>query len=333
MYTKDEFRKAASEILAMSPYPAVKFKIAHDFLGYEKDAGNAEFDKWYADFLHSDIVNELVSEQRGDGSWGELMKSDYTSKRKVPNTCGGIGRALYMGMNEKYDGRGIIESALGYLCDAYTGKIKLPIYEKNERAAHIQSYTIASMIESLSPYNPICDGIWDNWSYVAWRAFSSGEYRHELDFKAQNELFGIKGDRLIPLPIGFLLARKERLPEFVEPAMLDHYGRGAYYHGYFWPEPLSKIPESFKWNKTHRLIPVIEHINGFSKTKYYLCDLMEWFVQSRGDDGFWDWGAQMPDPFGYRRYLTLTKNYALNRKIHCSVEVLSVLHDYITNNS
>jgi len=332
MYSKDEFRKAATEILEMSPYPAVKYKVARHFLGCEKGAGKADFDGWYDDFLHSDIVSELASEQYGDGSWGTLMTSDYSSKRKVPNTCGGVGRALYIGMNEKHDGRGIVASALGYLTDVYTGKIKLSIYEKNERAAHIQAYTVAGMIERLSPQNPVCDEIWDNWNYVAWRAFSSGEYQHEMDFKAQNELFGIKGDRLIPIPIGFLLARKETLSPYVEPAMLDFYGREAYYEGYFWPEPLSRIPESFKWNKTHRLIPVIERVIGFSGTKYFLKDIMEWLVESRGDDGFWDWGSQVADPFGYRRYLTLSKSYAINRKIHCSAEVLSVLHAYLENN-
>lgn len=331
MYTRREFENTAAEIMEKSPYPAVKYKIMRDFLG--KKFNDTGFNEIYRDFKESDIVSELAHEQLNDGSWGHLIHTDYSVKRKIINTCAGVSRCCYIGLSPDYDAHGIAESALEYLKKVCSNEIRIPMYEKNERAPHVHDYTVAGMIESMSPHDSLCDDLWNKWSYIALRSFESGEYNYEADFKAQNQVFGIKGKRLIPHPLGFILSRRKELAPFTEPSMLDYYGTGAYYHGYFWPEPLSALPDSFKWEKTHRLVPVIERINCFANTKYLLGDVMEWLIQSRGDDGFWDWGKQMPDPFGYRRYMSLTKSYNLNRKINCSIEILSLLKTYIDNNS
>lgn len=97
-------------------------------------------------------------------------------------------------------------------------------------------------------------------------------------------------DRLVPIPIWLLLTRRNNLAANLEKAMLDHYGKQAYYYGHFWDKSMDRLPQQFISDKTRRWFHTIKYINQFRNTKVYLHNAIEWLVNNRNRDGLWDYG-------------------------------------------
>lgn len=329
MLTRKSFNSIVEKFYEWCEYPAVKYKILFHFLDlpYDDNMLVALRD----DFLNSDIVAQLYHEQLPDGSWGPLRDKDYSCKRIFPTTEVAIYRCLYIGLT--YDDRDILFLALDYLEEFLQGKSSYKLYNKNERAIPWQMSEIAAFAERIQPYHPLCDEIWNEWNYIAELAFSDGEYSHERDKKAQHEIFHTREDRLIPIPISLLVTRPNHFSEKLEKAMLDYYGRKAYYNGYFWDKSLDKLPETFVTNKTRRWFHTIKYINQFRNTKEYLQDTMEWLLNNRNKDGLWDYGTQIKDPWGYFGYFSTNRNNKYNRIVDCTMEVLNIFKTYLDHNS
>ena len=65
----------------------------------------------------------------------------------------------------------------------------------------------------------------------------------------------------------------------------------------------------------------------------YLENAVEWILENAREDGLWDWGPQIKDPWGYFGYFSCNRHYSHNRVVDCTIEVLSFLKQYIENNS
>lgn len=59
---------------------------------------------------------------------------------------------------------------------------------------------------------------------------------------------------------------------------------------------------------------------------------MEWLLENAREDGLWDWGPQVKDPWGYFEYFSCNRHYSHNRVVDCTVEVLSFLKRYLEHN-
>ena len=57
-----------------------------------------------------------------------------------------------------------------------------------------------------------------------------------------------------------------------------------------------------------------------------------WLLENRGEDGAWDYGTQVKDPGGYFGYFSLTRDRVHNRRVDCTMEVLSVLNGCLDKN-
>lgn len=327
--TKNFFTETAEKLYEWCIYPAAKYKILLHFLDIPYD--DERLVSLREDFLYSDIVTELYETQSIHGNWGALQSKDYSAKALFPTTMVAIDRCLYIGLT--LDDRDILTMALAYLEDYILGKNRDKLYDRNERAIPWQLADIANCIEAIKPYNPLCDAIWEQWHHIASSAFESGEYSYDNDAKIQHELLYTHEKRLVPIPIGLLLRRKNELFPGLEQAMLDHYGKGAYDRGYFWDKNLHSFPDSFQTKQTRRWFNTIEYINRFNNTEKYLGGAIQWIIDRQNSDGFWDWGTQTKDPWGYFRYLSTTRQHTYNRILNCTAEVLSVLKQYIENNS
>ncbi len=235
MLTREYFLSLAKNFYDWCEYPAVKYKILFHLMDipYEDDSLQA----LRPAFLGSDIVNQLYETQSANGNWGPLRDKDYSSKSIFPTTLVAIERCLYIGLT--LEDKDILFLALEYLEEFLTGTSKTKLYNKNERAIPWQMCEIAMHAERIRPNHPLCDKIWNEWYYIAGRAFEDGVYSHERDKKAQQELLATREDRLVPIPIGLLHTRADQLQPSLEQAMLEHYGRHAYEHGYFWDKSLS----------------------------------------------------------------------------------------------
>jgi hypothetical protein len=329
MLTREHFQKVATNFYHWCEYPAVKYKILYHFfdLPYEDN----RLSDMRVDFLNSDIITQLYDSQLPDGSWGSLRSKDYSCKSIFPTTQVAIDRCLYIGLN--LEDKDILFLALDYLEEFLLGISKTSLYNKNERAIPWQMSDIAYYAERIKPNNPLCDKLWNEWNYIASRAFSSGEYSHDLDKKAQHEIFLTSEDILIPIPIGLLLTRSNHISSNIQEAMLNYYGRNAYLQGYFWDKSLERLPENFISNKTRRWFHTIKYINQFNNTQNYLSNTMEWLLSNQSSDGFWDYGSQTNDPWGYFGYFSTNPKYKYNRIVDCTMEVLSVFKTYLDHNA
>ena len=328
MITGERFTAYARCVYEYAPYPAVRYKISADYLGVPAD--DPELSALRREFLQSDVVEELYQAQSPDGNWGPLSSKDYSAKDPFPTTFVAVERCLNLGL--RVDDRGILITTLDYLEDILRGKSAVRLYNRNERAIPWQLCDIAFQVERLSPHNPLVDAIYSQWLYIAGQAFTDGEYSHDRDMAAQHELLGTKEKRLVPLPVSLLLTRPDELGS-LNAAMLNHYGKRALLHGYFWDKNLLELPENWVEPHTRRYFNTIGYINQFYHTEEYLAPVMDWLESCRNPDGLWDYGPQIKDPWGYFGYWSKTRNYAVNRVVDCSMEVLRVFHTYLLHNS
>lgn len=130
-----------------------------------------------------------------------------------------------------------------------------------------------------------------------------------------------------------LLKRREEISVSLEDAMLRHLGRHACENGYFWDKTPDRLPEKFRYDKTRRWFKTFNYINQFKGSALYLKNAVDWLMENAGEDGLWDWGTQIKDPWGYFGYFSCNRNYKHNRVVDCTVEVLEFLKHYIDNNA
>ena len=326
--TKDEFNKYAMNLYEFTEYPAVKYKIL--FSLFDVPYEDEKLIELRKDFLKSDIVEEMAQTQDIHGGWGKLRSKDYSVKAKIPTSQTGINRCLYIGLT--IEDRDILFMANEYLLSFLDGTNEEKLYDKNERANPWQMAEICNLIEAIQPNTPECDEIYNQWLYIANRAYESGEYSYEADRAAQHEVFFTREDRLVPMQSELLLKRRELLGPEIENAMLRHLGGLANQTGYFWDKIPSKLPEDFKNNKMRRWFHTFNYINQFQGSELYLKDAVDWLQEQIGENGLWDWGTQTKDPWGYFGYFSCNRHYQHNRVVDCTMEILSFMKKYLDNN-
>lgn len=328
MITEKEFRRHAAALLEFCEYPAVRYKVLFSFLDmpYQDKALSA----LRGEFLRSDIVEELYEAQDIHGGWGKLRSKDYSVKAKIPTSSVGIERCLYIGLT--IEDRDILFMAGEYLQNLLLGTGSEGVFEKNERANPWQNAIVCDLLEAITPNHPLCDETYRRWLYIANRAYEDGEYSYERDRAAQHEIFLTKENRLVPMQSGLLLKRRQEVPDSLENAMLRHLGRQAYENGYFWEKTPGKLPENFVYKQTRRWFNTFNYINRFKGSEIYLGNAVEWLLENAREDGLWDWGPQVKDPWGYFGYFSCNRHYAHNRVVDCTIEILSFLKKYAENN-
>lgn len=317
------------QLLSQNINPVVRYKLLKDIAGYS--AEKPEMKALKEEVLKSPLVAELDEEQQYDGSWGRLYSIDYSVKKKFPTTFIAVDRALYIGLDKSDN---ILFNAFEHIREVFQHKARVPDRgEVNERWPALIQYQIAAVLEKIEPYNEYADQVWHTWLYIVQRVFREGAYNYEYDRKAQREVFGITGERLVPLPFEFLLLRRKDIPNRLHQPMLDYCWERHLKNGYFWPEAkLHQLP-AFYHQKTRRWLNSFEFFTSFSGNARYLQGTAEWIMNGRNENGMWDFGPQMKDPFGYFRYLS-TEGWKKrqNRVIDCTVEILVLLKKYLDSN-
>ena len=326
--TKEEFRKHALALYEFCEYPAVRYNILFSLSDTPYD--DKTLTELRKEFLKSDIVEEMYRLQDEYGGWGPLRSKDYSVKAKIPTSATGIERCLYIGLTE--EDRDILFMAKEYLLSFLDGTAGEKVFEKNERAFPWQQAIVCNLLEGISTYTAECDDTYKQWQYIANRAYGSGEYCYEEDKAAQHEVFLTREARLVPMQSELILKRREQVSPEIEDAMLRHLGGYASVHGYFWDKTPYDLPQEFRNNKMRRWFHTFNYINQFKGSKIYLEGSVNWLLEQAGENGLWDWGPQVKDPWGYFGYFSCNRSYAHNRVVDCSMEILKFLKAYLDNN-
>ncbi len=328
MITYEDLNRSAKALLEFCEYPAVQYKVNYSILDVPYEDG--ELSLLRKIFLKSDIVEEMYQTQDINGGWGNFQSKDYSVKAKIPTSSVGIERCLYIGLT--VEDRDILFMAVEYLKELLLGTSHEKIWEKNERAVPWQRARVCNLLEAITPNAPICDETWRQWLFIAGRAYEDGEYSYERDKAAQHEVFLTRESRLVPMQSELLLKRREEISVSLEDAMLRHLGGYACENGYFWDKTPNRLPEHFRYDKTRRWFKTFNYINQFRGSKLYLKSAVDWIMENVQEDGVWDWGPQIKDPWGYFGYFSCNRNYKHNRVVDCTVEILDFLKHYIENN-
>lgn len=329
MITYEDISRHAKALLEFCEYPAVQYKVKFSVLDvpYE-DSGLSLLREA---FLKSDIVEEMYQTQDRYGGWGPFQSKDYSVKAKIPTSCVGIERCLYIGLT--VEDRDILLTAEEYLEEMFLGKGHEKILAKNERVIPWHRAKVCNLLEAITPNSQICDETWRQWLFIAGRAYEDGEYSYEKDKAAQHEVFLTRENRLVPMQSELLLKRREEIAVSLEDAMLRHLGRNACENGYFWDKTPNSLPEKFMYEKTRRWFTTFNYINQFRGSALYLKGAVDWIMENTREDGLWDWGTQTKDPWGYFGYFSCNRNYKHNRVVDCTIEILNFLKHYIDNNT
>ncbi len=328
MITQEDIGRHAKALLAFCGYPAVHYKVKFSILGVPYE--DKELSLLRGDFLKSDIVEELYQTQDERGGWGNFQSKDYSVKTVIPTSAVGIERCLYIGLT--VEDRDILFMAEEYLKELLLDPSHKEVREKNERAIPWHMASVCNLLEAIAQHSPLCDETWQQWLFIAGRAYEDGEYSHEKDQAAQHEVFLTKESRLVPMQSELLLKRREELSDFLEGAMLRHLGRHAAENGHFWDKTPERLPERFTDPQTRRWFKTFNYINQFRGSALYLHNAAEWLMENAREDGLWDWGTQTKDPWGYFGYFSCNRNYKHNRVVDCTIEILNFLKQYIDNN-
>lgn len=327
MLTKEIFQKHSLALYDFCEYPAVRYKILFSLL--DTPFEDEKLSRLRDEFLHSDIVEEMYRTQGENGGWGKLRSKDYSVKAKIPTSEVGIERCLYIGLT--LEDRDILFMAREYLLSLLDGTAPEGVFEKNERANPWQTALVCRLLEDISPYSEESNDTYNRWLYIAQRAYESGEYSYEADRAAQHEVFSTRENKLVPMQSELLLKRRDRISPELEAAMLRHLGGAANEKGYFWACTPGKLPENFVYRETRRRFKTFNYINQFRNSALYLENAVSWLMENVGENGLWDWGPQVKDPWGYFGYFSCSRHYSHNRVVDCTMEILSFVKKYMKN--
>ena len=325
---KAQLFKHAMALYDFCHYPAVKYKLLFSILDTPRQ--DPSLDVLREEFLKSDIVEEMFQLQDEHGGWGRFKSKDYSVKAKIPTSATGINRCLYIGLT--IHDRDILFLANEYLLSLLDGSSPETWFEQNERALPWQRADVCNLIEAIRPNSFECDDVYNQWHYIANCAYASGEYCYEADMAAQHEIFLTKEKRLVPMQSELVLKRRDRISPKLENAMLHHLGGEASVRGHFWDKTPYHLPDKFQNKVMGRWFHTFNYINQFRGSELYLEDAVQWLLEQANEDGLWDWGPQIKDPWGYFGYFSCNKHYKHNRVVDCTMEVLSFLKKYIENN-
>ncbi len=325
---RGELYQHAMALYEFCEYPAVRYNILFSIL--DTPYQDTSLTELREGFLASDIVEEMYETQDEYGGWGNFRSKDYTVKAKIPTSMTGINRCLYIGLTVQ--DRDILFMAKEYLYSLLHGTGPEKLYDKNERAVPWQRAEICNLLEAIQPGCTECDAVYQEWRYIAGRAYADGEYDYEADRAAQQEVFLTKEDRLVPMQSELLLKRRAMLSPELEHAMLCHLGGGANEKGHFWDKVPGVLPAEFQNKYMSRWFHTFNYINQFHGSKLYLENAVHWLLRQSGADGLWDWGPQVKDPWGYFGYFSCNRHYKHNRIVDATMEVLHFLKCYMKHN-
>jgi hypothetical protein len=283
--------EAAGRILTQDPDPVVRFLLLRDVLRRPPDS--PEVVEARRELLKSCQVQQLEVEQRSDGSWGRLHSRDVSTKQKIHTTEAGVERALTLGLEADHP---VLRKASQYLTHVLDGTIQCRDKpEKNDRWSVGVQLFAASTLAWIHPNLPVLDGVWNLWLKIARHTFASGQYDSDAEIQAHRELTGatVKNSYLVignKYTLILLGSRATALPVELEAALLKwiwHRNSGIGYLNV----PLFRLPLARKPRFLDRWQSSLNMLSRFPSWCIVAQDAIQWIVQQRTPQGFWDLGT------------------------------------------
>jgi hypothetical protein len=319
IFTEDDIRKKAEELLKMDPDPIPRFILLKEFL--KADPADSEYKKAYKAVLDHGYVKKLESEQTEYGYWGNFHMDSEAVLR----------RGLLLGLE------------LTHPCFQKIGAFMETVlrgediwHQRCEKQDHpgwwlemFMPLVTASNLSLIDPQNVLLERQITIWRSFAQAAFAGGCYDPAAEAAAQYEHFRIKTKRPIPFYsyycVILLTARNGILSDKLDDMILDYCldrDEGMYYIYDRKPSeciPICETKHFFWWM---RCISILSRLKGWEHYKIKFCN---WVWDQMNADGFWD----LINKPGYSQYvLSDSWRKSKNRIIDSSIYVMRFVTGY-----
>ena len=311
--------EARKSVLKLGPDPVVELRVRRDVL----DVAVAR--TLVADVAESPQVRSLADEQRADGSWGRLHSEDTTLGLEYATTEFAVRRAVSLGLTETHAMLRRARSCLARYIRS--GDCPDPA-EKNDRWPTGVRLFAASTLALFAPKARESARVRKTWLRIGERTFADGNYDANREAAAHADLTGatMKGtylalDNRYALE---LLASCDALAPGLGASLADWVadsGRGIRYLS----EPLRMPPLGRAAGRVDRWLTSVHIAVALGPSRERLQQLVHPILESRGDDGLWDFGPR-PERSAY---LPLSQSWRRieNRKADWTTRVLLVLKE------
>lgn len=310
-----------NELLQYEPDPIPRHLIYRDILKLPSD--DPRLTEAKKAVLETKHVKDILSLQQSNGSWGFFHSLSMPDQYPM-TTEQALRRLRILGLD--YNDLPI-KKAVQYMEGHLLGELEFP-----DRKEKVHNWTIftqlmaAAQIRQFHPASKPAMKIANKWKDIIEYSFSGQGYSQERYEEAYKSVHSLKpkGGRLVDFMNFYPLALLQGLlTEETERKMLDYalsHPQGVYY---IHDKCMNSLPASFTSKEANRYLNAVELLSGYKCVKSKLSFVSEWLLDNVGDDGFWDMGPSVRENIVFP--LSDSWRKALNRKIDCTVRIISLL--------
>lgn len=292
MTSISRIRELAKGILIEDPSPVVMHLLLRDVLRIPK--GDQQLKLAYKNILQSPLVKVLEGEQWDDGSWDRLHSQNTRSRQKIPTTEWAVERAIKLGLDQSYP---MLKRATDYLISVLeSGNCHDPP-EKNDRWPTGVRLFAGSTLTWIRPDHPAIDDTFEVWQEILRRTFKNGSYEPDEEIRAHQVLTGanVAGSYLRlnnKYTVKLLGSRSNQIPAHLQIAYLK-WIRSVSDGLIYLPQALHPPPTVDRPRPIEHWLRSMEILSEFTSFNSTFEDLVSWFWDRQGSNGYWDFGPRL----------------------------------------
>jgi hypothetical protein len=275
-------------------------------------------------------IQQILSLQHADGSWGHFHTLSNPTKEQPMTTEQALRRLLILGLTKEDEP---IKRAISYMEWCLAQPVSPVFNEKLHNVEVFSELMLAANMMRFDPTNKAALPIADKWLAIIESAFADGLYNHRHYVAAYEAAFhsklNPKAGRLADFVCLYqLILLRGRLTEKAESAMLDYvisHPTGIFY---VYDKPLKALPETFASRQTSRWLAALEVIAGYRFAPEKLGFVVDYLLQNQLAPGIWDLGQQAKDGI----YFPLSDSWrkAEDRQRDCTAQIQKLV-DILTS--
>jgi len=269
-------------------------------------------------------IQQIVSLQHEDGSWGHFHTLSQPTKAQPMTTEQALRRLRILGLTKDDEP---ISRAITYMEQNLKQPFPTVFHEKKHDSKTYGDLMLATWIRLFDPQNKSALVVANKWAKIISSAFHDGQYSNERYITAYEDEFvklNPKAGCLADFVVFYQLAILPGLLEdIIESAMLDYilpHKRGIVY---IYNGPVNVLPEVFMSKKASWYLYAMELLAAYSSAPKKLGFVVSWLLDNRDTDGMWDMGTVVKD--GIHFPLSDSWRKPEDRRRDCTIRVERLL--------
>ncbi|AZO95454.1 hypothetical protein [Halocella sp. SP3-1] len=316
-----DINNIVEKVLSNTNSAVVKYKIMIEI--FDTDKNDTEIKKLRKELDESKRVQDIISEQREDGSWGRFHSQNTKIKQKYKTTESAIIYLSNLGLKR---GDRPVDKACNYMEELLNKRLHWPdAWEKNKWFLAGVDLFITSKLSMFGCEDEKYNDIVEKWSTILFETLSGGEYKSEVVNEIAKEIIGVDihnsyiGLNSINCVI-LLTNNRHRLSDDLQKKYLNWlhtYEKNVFYTTAYLkkhPKDIVNVGELSDW------IVVMTYLSKLDGFYEEFKDEINWLLRLNEDNDFWDLGKALT-----KQRLSDNWRKQINRKIDQTVYILGIL--------